>query len=85
MSMVFSAIQLLPVYPNERTFAVADGMSQRANIGNQELRIRAVCRACRFLSELCLEVDTAQDDAGGSAFELPSQEFASGTLFNPIA
>jgi hypothetical protein len=56
-----------------------------ANIGNQELRIRAVCRACRFLSELCLEVDTAQDDAGGSAFELPSQEFASGTLFNPIA
>ena len=56
-----------------------------ANIGNQELRIRAACRACRFLSELCLEVDTAQDDAGGSAFELPSQEFASGTLFNPIA
>ena len=35
--------------------------------------------------ELILEVDTAQDNARRSAFELPSQEFASGTLFNPIA
>ena len=34
---------------------------------------------------LCLEVDTAQNDAGRSAFELPCQEFAGGTLFNPIA
>src|SRR5262252_10650320 len=40
-------------------------------------------RAASF--ELCLEVDTAQDNAGRIAFELPSQEFASGTLFNPIA
>jgi hypothetical protein len=35
--------------------------------------------------ELSFEVDAAQDNAWRSAFELHSQEFASGTLFNPIA
>ena len=34
---------------------------------------------------LRLKVDTAQDDAGRSAFELPCQVFASDTLFNPVA
>jgi len=34
---------------------------------------------------LTLEVDTAQDNAGRSAFELHCEEFASGTLFNSIA
>jgi hypothetical protein len=34
---------------------------------------------------LALEVDTAQDNTWRSAFELHCKEFASGTLFNPIA
>jgi hypothetical protein len=35
--------------------------------------------------ELRLEVDTTQDNAWRTAFELRCCEFASGTLFNPIA
>jgi hypothetical protein len=35
--------------------------------------------------ELSLEVDTTQDNAWRIAFELQCCEFASGTLFNPIA
>src|SRR6476469_374368 len=31
------------------------------------------------------EIDAAQDYAGGSAFELHGKEFASGTLFDPLA
>src|SRR5690242_6862319 len=34
---------------------------------------------------LGFEVDTAQDNAWRSTFELPCQEFASRTVFNPIA
>ena len=35
--------------------------------------------------ELCSKVDTAQDNARRSTFELHCQELASGTLFNPVA
>jgi hypothetical protein len=43
----------------------------------------AVRHACRLLRAM-LEVDTAQDDTGRRAFELPCQVFAPGTLLNPI-
>ena len=35
--------------------------------------------------ELVPEIDTAQDNAGRSAFELHGKEFTSGALFDPIA
>jgi len=37
------------------------------------------------ISRLVPEIDAAQDNAGRSAFELHGQEFASGTLLDPIA
>src|SRR6478736_2334639 len=39
---------------------------------------------CMMLADV-FEVDTAQDNAWRSALELHSQEFAGGSLFNPIA
>src|SRR3974390_1329432 len=63
-----------------RTVMSASGQYRKTGIANS----RCVSRLLISV-RLCLEVDTAQDDAGRSAFELPCQEFASGTLFNPIA
>src|SRR6476659_2640179 len=46
----------------------------------------AQIRLIRFaISRLVPEIDAAQDNAGRSAFELHGQEFASGTLLDPIA
>src|SRR6267154_6382396 len=52
------------------------------------LRMRNVPRwfaARKCIFKLFPEIDAAQDNAGRSAFELHGEEFASGTLFDPIA
>jgi hypothetical protein len=73
--------------PDFRFGLLTDLSARRLNVRFHQQRTFAGASGMSALgqAELCLEVDTPQDNAGRSAFELPCREFASGTLFNPVA
>jgi hypothetical protein len=53
----------------------------------QRIEFFGAQRGRGIVDHLCADpkIDAAQDDAGRSAFELPCNKLASGTLFDPIA